>query len=110
MSGIAEFFVHQVTVQTKVGTNAKGQPVYGPVSKPVAAFVDDARKLIRGQDGQTVVSDTTVYMGLADGALFVADSLVTNYLTGERIGLVSHTSQNDSGPLGLPDHSVVYIV
>lgn len=50
---------HTVTVQPYEGTGAHG-PIYGE-PRTARAAVEDSRRLVRGTDGNEVVSEATVY-------------------------------------------------
>lgn len=100
---LADFYEHTAAVETFLGTNGYGEDTFAaPVN--VACFADDTRKLVRGKDGEQVVSESTLYTYPINGPLFTADSRVT--LNGT-VSRVIKTNVNDSGDLDLPDHVAV---
>ncbi len=104
MSAAAEdlddFYVHDVTVRTLVGTGAYGDVHADPIT--VACFADDSRRLVRSADGQQVVSETTLYGPPARKLVWTPGSLVT--LPSGRQATVITCAVRDSGDLDLPDH------
>lgn len=101
MSELAEFMVHTVTVQPRLGGGGMGDVHGDPVD--VDVFVDDRRRLVRAADGTEVVSESTVHdVDLTHADLFTPGSLVT--LPSGRVATVIVLAVHDSGPLGLPDH------
>lgn len=106
---LADFYVHEVTVETWQGTNVYGEDIYSaPVTlSPTTdngVFMDGGRKLVRDKTGQQVVSTTTLYTYPAAKSLFVPDSRVTR--DGE-IAYVIQVVSNVSGDLDLPDNLAV---
>jgi hypothetical protein len=100
---MAEFYVHTATVEMFLGANGYGEDTFAaPVS--VVCFADDARKLVRGKDGEQVVSESTLYTYPINAPLFTADSRVT---LNEAMSRVIKTAVHDSGDLDLPDHTAV---
>lgn len=96
-------YVHTVTVETYRGTNGYGEDMFAaPVT--VVGFLDDSRRLVRGADAEQVISESQFYTLPENGALFTAESRVTIAGVTSR---VIRTNVNTSGPLGLPDHTVV---
>jgi hypothetical protein len=102
MIDLDDFWVHTITVEMFLGAGAYGDIYAAPVN--VIGFMDGARKLIRGTNGEQVVSESSFYTYPITGPLFVADSRITQ---GTEVSYVIKTSTNDSGALGLPDHAVV---
>ncbi|WP_127572778.1 hypothetical protein [Georgenia faecalis] len=97
---LAEFYVHEVTVEPFRGSGSYG-PVYGPPVK-VACWVDESTRLVRAPDGTEQASSTTI-----TAPLTAKDQLTV----GARVLLPSGDSTvvitravADSGPLDLPDH------
>lgn len=99
---MADFYVHHVTIEPFQGAGAYGD-VYGP-PVVVACFAEAKRRLVRAKDGQEVVSESTLYMDTADGALFVPDSRVT---VGTNVSYVITQNVNDAPGLDLPEHAAV---
>jgi hypothetical protein len=99
---MADFYVHTATVEPFEGAGAYGD-VYGP-KVVVACFAEAKRRLVRAKDGEQVVSESTLYMGTADGALFVPDSRVT---VGGKASYVITQNVNDAPGLDLPEHAAV---
>jgi hypothetical protein len=100
---LAEFYVHTATVEMFLGTNGYGEDTFAaPVS--VVCYADDARKLVRGKDGEQVVSESTLYTYPISAPLFTAGSRVT---LKETVSRVIKTAVHDSGDLDLPDHTAV---
>lgn len=65
----------RVSVETYQGENAYG-PVYAK-AVTVRAGVEPTRRLVRGLDGEEVVSEMTLYVHPDDAAAFVPESRVT---------------------------------
>lgn len=106
---MAEFYVHTATVETFLGSSGYGVDVFAaPVildpDEDNGCFIDGTRKLVRGKDGEQVVSESTLYTYPSNAALFLADSRVT---TGDGVSRVIKTNTNTSGDLDLPDHVAV---
>ena len=104
MSGIDDFYVHTVSVETFTGAGAFGDTYDTPAT--VKGFLEGKIQLVRATDGQEVVSASTLYCSVADGALFTPDSKVT---TNGRTAYVISQNTNDAPGLGLPDHTAVYL-
>lgn len=103
MSGdISDFYVHTAQVETWEGAGAYGDVYAAPVTVP--CFAEDKIRLVRGKDGEQVVSGSTLYMAVTDGALFVPDSRVT---VDGRVSYVITQNTNDAPGLGLPDHAAI---
>lgn len=103
MDDLEDFYVHTVTVETYQGTNGYGEDVFaGPVA--VVGFLDDSRRLVRTQTAEQVISEAQFYTRPENGTLFTPDSRVT---VDGVVSRVIRTNVNTSGPLGLPDHTVV---
>lgn len=100
---MAEFYVHTAQVEMHLGTNGYGEDIFAaPVD--VVCFADGARKLVRGKDGEQVISESTLATYPINAPLFIADSRVT--LNGD-VSRVIKTNLADSGDLDLPDHVAV---
>lgn len=104
MTGIEEFYVHTVSVETHTGTGAFGDTYDTPAD--VNGFLEGKVQLVRGSDGQEIVSASTFYCAVADGARFTPDSRV---MAGGREAYVISQNTNDAPGLGLPDHTAVYL-
>ena len=67
MAGIPGFLLDgmgkDVTIEPYLGISGDGAPAYDP---PVTlrALVEDARRYVRSQNGEQVISETTVYLPL----------------------------------------------
>lgn len=96
-----EFMVHTVTVDAYQGEGGMGT-IYAPTTGPVPCLIDDTRAMVRTSAGDTVVSETSLYViDKAWAASFVPESVV--HLP-DRDATVIKASNRDSGPLDLPDH------
>ena len=105
MSGIEDFYVHTVTVETHLGTGANGDVYAAPQTVP--GLLQGEVKLIRSTDGTQVVSASQFYCSIADGAKFTPDSRVT--VASGRTAQVIIVNSNDAPGLGLPEHTAVYL-
>jgi hypothetical protein len=99
---LAEFWQHTITVEMFLGAGAYGDVYAAPVT--VIGFMDGTRKLVRGANGEQVVSESSFYTYPITGPLFVTDSRVTQ---GTEVTYVIKNNTNDSGSLGLPDHAAI---
>lgn len=100
---LEEFYVHTATVEMFLGTSGYGEDLFAaPVT--LSGFADDSRKLVRGKDGEQIVSESTFYTYPVNAPAFVADSRVT--IRGN-VSRVIKTNLNDSEDLDLPDHVAV---
>lgn len=98
---LSEFWVHEVTVKTVIGTGAYG-PVYAaPVT--VSCFATDKRRLVRNSEGKEIISETTLNGPTAHALVWTPGSLVT--LPSGREATVITCSSHTSGDLDLPDHA-----
>ena len=102
--GIEDFYVHTVSVETHTGAGAFGDTYNTPAT--VHGFLEGKIQLVRATDGQQVVSNSTFYCAVADGARFTPDSKVT---TGDRTAYVISQNTNDAPGLSLPDHTAIYL-
>lgn len=94
-----DFYVHTVTVETKTGSGAYGDVYAAPVDVP--CWLEPKRRLVRGKDGQEVLSSSFLSCDVVHAAVFTPDTRVTHDgKTAYVIGVNTFTS----GPLGLPDH------
>lgn len=100
MSDFDEFFVHEVTVRRLTGSGGMGKTYAAPVT--LLVFVDDKRRLVRGQDAQQVISETSIYGAVEYGSEFTPGSTVD--LPSGRRATVITCGVKTSGELGLPDH------
>lgn len=99
---MAGFYVHTATVETFQGAGAYGDVYAAPVT--VSCFAEAKRRLVRAKDGEQVVSESSLYMSVADGAGFVPDSKVT---VQGKVSYVITQNINDAPGLDLPEHAVV---
>lgn len=72
--GISSLFTQSVQVSTYSAGDSFGSTYAEPVT--VSCFVNDRRELARNTDGSEVVSETTLYVPLADVDLFTVGSRV----------------------------------
>ncbi len=102
--GLTKFWVHTITVTPYQGVGTDGAELYGtPVT--VSGWLQDDTKLMQTVDAGQLVSA---------GALFMCDvANAASFPLGSKVQLPARTARvvgvntNDSGPLGLPDHTVV---
>lgn len=105
--GVAIFFTDLIAVETWLGTNSLGQEVYArPVT--VNGYADNKTQLVTTQDGEQVVSGTTVYTYLENKALFAPMSRVT--VDGVPAKVISANANGGPTRLRLPDHLAVVLV
>jgi hypothetical protein len=104
VSGIEEFYVHTVSVETHTGAGAFGDTYDTPTT--VDGFLEGKVQLIRDGTGQQVVSNSTFYCAVSDGPRFTPDSKVT---TPDGTAYVIARNTNDAPGLTLPDHAAVYL-
>jgi hypothetical protein len=71
----ARLLTDSVSVQTFSGEGAYG-PVYGTASS-VSCRAEAKRQLVRGANGEEVVSELTLFVAPTDGEKFTPGSLVT---------------------------------
>lgn len=90
----ARYLVHEVQVKTFTGTGAYGAVHADPVTR--ACFVDEKRRLVRGSDGDEVVSEATLFARRAHLADFREHSLVT-LPTGRVATVITVADRNDGG-------------
>jgi hypothetical protein len=107
---ISDFFVHEAQVETWQGTGAYGAVYAAPVTHspnntpPDGVLAEDKIQLVRNKDGEQVVSGSTLYMGVAQGALYVPESRVT---VDGKVSYVITQNTNDAPGLGLPEHAAI---
>lgn len=104
MTGVEDFYVHQVTVETWLGTGAAGDVYQVPAT--VSGFLEGKIRLVRDSTGQQVTAASTFYCSAADGARFTPDSKVTS---GGRVSHVISQNVNDAPGLDLPEHAEIYL-
>lgn len=102
--GIARFFTQAIVLEPYLGSDSAGADVFGaPVT--VLGYLDGKRQLVRGSDGEQVVSNSTVYCPLDAAASAPPNSRVTI------AGVVSRvlTANPNGGVTGvrLPDHLAI---
>jgi len=101
MSELAEFMVHQVSVDVLTGSGGMGEVYAAPVTAMV--FCDEARSLVISRDGRQLISDCTLYdADMSRQSTWVEGSLVT--LPSGRKAKVITTNARTAGDLDLPDH------
>lgn len=89
---------HTVTVRRYLGAGAAGARYDTPEQVP--CFVDDARRLVRDNDGREVVSETTFYAAPTLAEIPVESEVDVN----GRTTTVIVTKKRDGGGLPTPDH------
>lgn len=102
--GIEDFYVHTVSVETHTGAGAFGDTYDTP--NTVNGYLEGKIQLVRDTTGQQVVSASTLYCAVADGARFTPDSRVT---ANGRESYVISQNTNDAPGLALPDHAAIYL-
>lgn len=103
-TALTGFWVHTIMVETFEGSGAAGDVYSNP--QYVAGFLEGKNILVRDAAGQQVVAGSTFYTDTAYADLFTPDTRVT--IDG-RVSYVITQNRNDSGSLGLPDHTMVQI-
>jgi hypothetical protein len=98
------FWVHTVMVETFEGVGAAGDVYAAP--QYVDGLLKGKNILVRDAAGQQVVAGSTFYTDAAHAGIFTPDTRVT--IDG-RVSYVISQNRNDSGALGLPDHTEVRI-
>ncbi len=94
MAEIPAFLLrHTVQVETLLGSGPYGDSYAAPVT--VKCFRDDKRQIVRGANGDEVVSEVTLYARLAATATFQPDSRVT--WDGRTAYVVSLARRDDAG-------------
>ena len=98
MDGLAEFWVHPVTVTPYKGKNGYGTPIYGP---PIAltGFVSDKRRQVRDTSGDTVISETTIALPRSAPILPLGSTVKLPAVFGGRTATVLASSIGDTGGL-----------
>lgn len=94
------YLVHEVTVDTYLGSGAHGD-VFADTSDPVACMRDDKRQIVRSSDGTEMVSETTLIMRLANAPAFEPGSIV--HLPHRDATVISAAERRDGG-LGAWQH------
>ncbi|MER8233472.1 hypothetical protein [Streptomyces sp. NPDC094049] len=100
----ASMLIHLVTVEPYVGVGPSG-PVYGP-AVTVRCLKEDCTRLVRGPDGDEVVSSATFYA--LPGTVAPAKSRVR--LPGGWRTTVIAFIDADGGHLGTPNHVEVQLL
>lgn len=95
------FFRHTVSVERLVGHGATGD-VYGP-SSDVLALIDDNVRLVRNQQGDEVVSSTTVNVAIDTSAIPPGSRVTLPAEYGGRVTTVITAGRHDGGGLPVPD-------
>lgn len=99
MDELAEFWVHEIEVQTYLGPGPFGDEYAPAVGVP--CFTDHNRQWVRDTNGREVTSEATITGPVGDGERFAPGSLVD---LGGRERTVISVAVRTSGPLYLPDH------
>lgn len=126
MSGIEDFFVHSLSVESFEGVGALGDVYAAPVTVP--GFLEGKNVMVRDAAGNMVVASSTFYCSAADGAQFTPDSRVTSASPGTvlpgpatfpgaltpssypvRTAYVISQNVSDAPGLDLPEHSAIYL-
>ena len=100
-SDIAGWFGYSVSVERTTGPTA-----YGPgfaTATTESAMIDPGNKLIRGPDGDQVVSSARVFLPLATTAVPVGSRVTLPSTFGSTVAIVLSVLPHASG-LGTPDH------
>lgn len=104
-SELGDFWVHQVTVETYLGTTGAGVKQYAAAVQ-ADVFAERKRRLVRDGNGQQIVSESTLYGDVSLAPQFTPQTRVT--LPAEtKPTTVIVCAVNDSGDLDLPDHVAV---
>lgn len=96
-----EFMVQTVTVDAYQGEGGMGT-VYHPTVGPVPCFIDDTQTLVRTSAGDTVTSETTLWIVDKEWMPSFPPESIVHLPT--RDATVIRLSDAESGPLELPDH------
>lgn len=102
---LAEWWIHEVTVKTRLGATAYGDKFADP--EPAACFLEDDTKVVTDLSGNEVVSNTTLFAALALEPLFEPGSEVV--ISPKRTAVVISVGRLDSGSLGNLDHIEVLL-
>jgi len=112
---LADFYVHQISVQTLTGTGGMGDVFADPVQ--MQCLVEE--KLVRSPLGNEVFSETKIYAApmlsvypssitYPGGVLYPSLNLLTEgsqvTLPSGDVATVTTAAVHNSGSLGLPDH------
>lgn len=72
----SDFQTTTVSVETFRGVGAGGKELFADPADSVCVL-DDSRKLVRGANGDEVVSESTLYTDLSEASKYAPDSKVT---------------------------------
>lgn len=98
----AKYLPHTVTVEAKTGHSSTG-PVYAdPV--PLRCMADGTRRLVRGPDGNELVSSLTLICEAGKASTAPPGARVT---WGSTVTTVVASTEHDDGGLGAPQHAEV---
>jgi len=101
-SDLSDFWVHIATVETYQGVTGTGVALYA-AANDVPCYIERHSIMVRGSDGEQVVSSTQVYVDPTLAGMFTAKSRVTiDGATSTVITVDSFTSAD----LELPDHAM----
>jgi hypothetical protein len=104
---ITDFFVHTVSVETKLGAGAAGDVYAAP--KTITGYLDGKTQIVRNTDGEQVVSQSMFYCSLADGVLFPPDSRVTAAGRKAQVIGVNQLDVNGMADFAGVEHTVIYL-
>jgi hypothetical protein len=101
---LAQWWRHTVQLRRVTGSGSKGDILEPEPGTPLLGFVSDKRQMVRAQSGDLVVSETSVMLPVAVGAVPL-DSLVTLPAQfGPAVRRVIACSVHDGGGQPTPDH------
>lgn len=100
---LAQFWRHPVTVTRRTGTDAYGRPSYSPPTTE-RAWIDDTRRVVRGPDGDEVISETTVYLPIDTDPVPLHSTITLPPVFESRTTTVLAVSRHDGAGLPTPDH------
>jgi hypothetical protein len=101
-SDLSDFWVHVATVETYQGVTGSGVAVYA-AANDVPCYIERQASLVRGSDGEQVVSSTQVYVDPSLTGLFTDKTRVT--IDGVTSTVIAVSAFTSSG-LDLPDHTM----
>jgi hypothetical protein len=105
---LADFWIHQVIVQTYLGVTGRGEKKYAdPV--PVDGFLSRRRRYVRGASGDQVTSESSFSADVVHDATLAPESLVTFDANGDPFGAGTFGA-DDFGGLGNDDGVTTTII
>jgi hypothetical protein len=99
---LSDFWVHVATVETYQGVTGSGVALYA-AANDVPCYIERHSILVRGADGEQVVSSTQVFVDPTLSGMFTAKSRVT--IDGVASTVITVDTFTSSG-LDLPDHAM----